>query len=67
MTLVPAYGRDYNSKKAVMEDFDADKDFIVFSMADRSLPTNRSNLVAMGISEVNIRYKGLTRVTVVKF
>lgn len=27
ITLVPAYGRDYKSKKALLEDWNADKDF----------------------------------------
>lgn len=28
MTLTPAYGRDYNSAKAAIADFEAGKDFI---------------------------------------
>ena len=27
LTLIPAYGRDYSSRTAVSEDFDANKDF----------------------------------------
>jgi hypothetical protein len=27
--MLPAYGRDYKSKKAVLADFDAGKDFII--------------------------------------
>jgi len=33
-TLTPAYGRDYKSKKAVMVDLEAGKDFIVNDMSD---------------------------------
>ena len=32
MTLVPSYGRDYNSAKAVREDFNAGKDFKIVSV-----------------------------------
>lgn len=29
VTLIPAYGRDYKSKAAVLADWDANKDFII--------------------------------------
>lgn len=29
ITLTPAYGRDYKSKKALLADFNAGKDFII--------------------------------------
>lgn len=32
MTLVPAYGRDYKSKKEVLKDWDDNKDFIISCM-----------------------------------
>ncbi len=32
MTLTPAYGRDYKSAKAVKEDWDAEKDFVIADM-----------------------------------
>jgi len=34
MTLVPAYGRDYTSKKAVEKDWKSGKDFIVADITD---------------------------------
>jgi len=32
LTVLPAYGRDYKSAKAVRADFDANKDFVVCDM-----------------------------------
>jgi hypothetical protein len=32
-TVLPAYGRDYRSAKAVLTDFDAKKDFIIADMS----------------------------------
>jgi len=68
MTLTPAYNRDYTSAKKVKEDFEADKDFIVadfFSKWDGK-PCNKSDLKNAGVTSVQIRYKKLTQVTVVK-
>ena len=66
MTLTPAYGRDYKNKKAVIADFDADKDFQVASMVDRGgMYANKTDLLREGTKSVNIRYNKLTRVAVV--
>lgn len=64
MTLVPAYGRDYKSKKSVLEDFDADKDFSVADIMSSGY-TNKADLVRMGVKSVNIRYQKLTKIMVV--
>ena len=47
MTLIPAYGRDYRSRKEVQEAFDANKDFIVQDISDPAdgKPTNREDLI----------------------
>ena len=42
--LVPAYGRDYKSKKAAQADFDANLDF----RANNGQATNKADLRAMG-------------------
>ena len=66
-TLIPAYGRDYKSQKAVQADWDANKDFIVadmFSGADGK-PTNKQDCIAMNLSLI-IRYDRLTKVYKVK-
>ena len=64
LTLTPAYGRDYKSKKAVTEDFNADKDFIAHSHDPRLRThyTNRHDLVQMGHKQVRIRYSKLRKV-----
>lgn len=59
MTLVPAYGRDYRSKAAVLADFDADKDFEAVGIGGGGY-VNKSQLLKMGVREVSIRYKKLT-------
>ena len=66
MTLTPAYGRDYKSKKAVLEDFNADKDFEISSMYSGGRYTNKADLLHMGETSVNIRYNKLQRVVVVR-
>ena len=67
-TLTPAYGRDYKSKKAVLADFNADKDFILADISSQwdGKPCNRSGLLASGVRAVNIRYKSLRQICVVK-
>jgi len=68
MTLTPAYGRDYRSKKAVLEDFDADKDFIINDITNRwdGKPVNKAQLVKAKQRVVYIRYGKLRRVMEVK-
>ncbi len=68
MTLTPAYGRDYTSAKAAKADWDAGKDFIIADMMDPycGKPINREDARNAGIKTVNIRYKRLTQVAVVK-
>ena len=62
-TLTPAYGRDYKSKAAVIEAFDAGKDFIE---AASGRYANKASAVEAGVAEVNIRYKALRSVCVVR-
>ena len=35
LTVIPAYGRDYSSAKAVKADFEANKDFQICDMSSR--------------------------------
>jgi len=53
--LTPAYGRDYKSKKALLEDFDNNKDFIVH-FAQRTTLINKSQIVAEEWAQVQFRY-----------
>jgi hypothetical protein len=68
LTLTPAYGRDYKSKKAVLEDFNANKDFVAHSHDPRERGgfTNKPDLVKMGHKQVKIRYSQLNKVIVVE-
>lgn len=68
LTLVPAYGRDYKSKREVMEAWDAGKDFIVQDMMSPydGKPINKADALAAGVRNVNIRYKRMRSVAVIK-
>lgn len=68
MSLTPAYGRDYQSKAAVLADFNDNKDFIIADIMSRwdGKPANKSDLQAAGEKMVNIRYDNLRKVAVVK-
>ena len=68
LTLVPAYGRDYESHTAVLKDWIAKKDFLI---QDMSCKWNGSYI---GIGEADslkdvefkIRYNKLTRFCIIK-
>ena len=67
ITLVPAYGRDYKSKKDLLADFDGGKDFKIQDIScqwDGSY-AGKQELVDNGYKTVNIRYKKLANVAVV--
>ena len=68
MTLQPAYGRDYKSKKEIEADLAADKDFIVADMFGPAAGkyVNRPQLIEMGQTMVNVRYAQNRKVTVCK-
>lgn len=68
MTLTPAYGRDYKTKKEVLTDWNADKDFQIADMFHGSGSyTNRADLVAMKHSGfIIIRYARLTKLVSIK-
>jgi len=63
MTLTPAYGRDYKSKKQIEADLAADKDFIE---ATSGQYINRPQLLELGQTMVNVRYSQNRKVTVVQ-
>lgn len=68
MTLVPAYGKDYKGKKAVLEDFDKGVDFLIMDISSpyNGKYCNKQELVKDGIKSVNIRYSQLRSIAVVK-
>ncbi len=65
ITAVPAYGRDYKSKKAVLEDWEAGKDFLDVQTGRYFSKRDAESLCAEGMREVNFRFKRLASVAVV--
>lgn len=61
-TLVPAYGRDYKSKAAVMADWEADKDFRMEPQGCYVNKTQTKDLIGGGFISVNFRYSKLQKV-----
>lgn len=71
LTLVPAYGRDYKSKKSLLEDWKAGKDFLIASVMSPWYGKYVSSgdapaLKAEGVEQLTIHYKASTRVCVIK-
>ena len=68
MKLIPAYGRDYKSKKAIAADLAMDKDFIISDYFNRyyGKPINLSQLMEEGYKQVTVRYQQLRKVAVIK-
>jgi len=62
LVLSPAYGRDYKSQKAVKEDWEANKDFIIQSIGPH-MGRYINKRDAAG-EKVQIRYQNLTKAIV---
>lgn len=65
MKLVPAYGRDYTTKKEVEASFFANKDFQVQDFMSSGM-TSYKELKQMGVKTAEIRYSKLTKMTIIK-
>lgn len=65
-TLIPAYGRDYKSKKELLADFAANKDFLLQTYNGQTY-VNKGDIEKTGEKEVMVRYAKCTKVTVLKF
>ena len=59
-TLIPAYGRDYKSRDAIIKDFDSNKDFMLLP---EKVYINKDQIEPG--TTVELRYKQHTQVTVV--
>lgn len=61
LTVLPAHGRDYKSAKAVQEDFDSNKDFMICDMfcADNGRYINAAQLAIGDI--LAVRYSRKTK------
>lgn len=62
-TLVPAYGRDYKTGKAVKEAFEAGKDFLTTAITDGDQLINREDLLTLKPITVNIRFAAERKIT----
>jgi hypothetical protein len=63
MILTPAYGRDYKSKKALLADFDAGKDFVTNPYNGPSQYVNKVQ-IEKG-TQIQFRYNKLQSIAVV--
>ncbi len=67
MTITPAYGRDYKSKSAILEDWNAGKDFaIADAFSGGGTYINNADAVRAGVKAVTVRYAQLRKVAVIK-
>tara|TARA_R100001443_G_scaffold10429_2_gene20106 strand:+ start:408 stop:626 length:219 start_codon:yes stop_codon:yes gene_type:complete len=60
LTLLPAYGRDYKSKKTIIEHLNNDRDFLESTSLK---PINRPQFKELNISSFNVRYDQLRKIT----
>lgn len=63
VSVVPAYGRDYTSQKAVKEDWEAGKDFLIMDFQLGGYINKNDKPKDMIL---NIRYNKQTKVCVIK-
>ena len=62
-TVTPAYGRDYKSKKAALDAWNANEDFIINDMSNRwdGKPVNKQGAEEAGLP-IMIRYDQLRKI-----
>ena len=63
ITLLPAYGRDYKSKKLIIDDLNSNKDFLESSSL-RAI--NKQQFKELNISSFNVRYDQQRKITNIK-
>ena len=63
ITLLPAYGRDYKSKKAILNDLNGLKDFLVSHTGQY---INKPQFKELNISSFNVRYDQQRKITNIK-
>lgn len=63
LSVIPAYGRDYKSAKAVRDDWNTGKDFLIQDFQSSGY-INKDDKPAN--TQLNIRYKNLTQTCVIK-
>ena len=60
LTLLPAYGRDYKTKKAIIEHLNNDRDFLESTSLK---PINKQQFKELNISSFNVLYDQLRKIT----
>ena len=63
LTLLPAYGRDYKSKKLIIDDLNNNKDFLE-STSLKAI--NKQQFKELNISSFNVRYDQHRKITNIK-
>ena len=63
LTLLPAYGWDYKSKKVIIDDLNNNKDFLE-STSLRAI--NKQQFKELNISSFNVRYDQQRKITNIK-
>ena len=68
ITLIPAYGRDYRSARAVKKALQRQIDFRVQDVSSKwdGMVGNLLNIKTEGYEEVKVRYSKLRKVTIFK-
>ena len=60
LTLLPAYGRDYKSKRSIINDLNALKDFVISHTGQY---INKPQFKELNISSFNVRYDQQRKIT----
>jgi len=63
ITLLPAYGRDYKSKRVIIDDLNNNKDFLE-STSLKAI--NKQQFKELNISSFNVRYDQQRKITNIK-
>ena len=63
LTLSPAYGRDYKSKKLIIDDLNNNKDFLESTSMKY---INKQQFKELNISSFNVRYDQQRKITNIK-
>ena len=63
ITLLPAYGRDYKSKRLIIDDLNNNKDFLESTSLR---PINKQQFKELNISSFNVRYDQQRKITNIK-
>ena len=63
LTLLPAYGRDYKSKKLIIDDLNNNKDFLESTSMKY---INKQQFKELNISSFNVRYDQQRKLTNIK-